>query len=182
MTSLIFRQARRIPALPLPLIPRANPIHIRFIQQQASSRSPTLGPLANDATKLTNPYKTEKGETLRVRVSDNAAFKLNSIKESDNNPDLVLRVRVESGGCHGFQYIFSLKNSDTIEQRNDSIFERDGAKIIVDFTSLEILRDSTIDYTTELIGSQFKVVDSPYETSSCGCGSSFSFDPSKLNN
>ena len=117
-----------------------------------------------------------------VAYCSNNAAQLNSIKKSDNNPDLVLRVRVESGGCHGFQYIFSLKNSDTIEQRNDSIFERDGAKIVVDFTSLEILRDSTIDYTTELIGSQFKVVDSPYETSSCGCGSSFSFDPSKLNN
>ncbi|GME84414.1 unnamed protein product [[Candida] boidinii] len=63
----------------------------------------------------------------------------------------------------------------------DSVFTRDGANILIDKMSLEILRDSKIDYATEMIGSQFKVVDSPYTTSSCGCGSSFDFDFDKLN-
>lgn len=155
------------------LQPRLTSIHqIRLIA------TPTLGPQAD--TKLTNPFKSDNdGEVLRVSVSKSAAEKLNSIKETDKNPNLILRVAVESGGCHGFQYLLSLKDQNTIDKENDSVFERDGARVVIDKTSLEILRESTIDYTTELIGSQFKVVDSPYASSSCGCGSSFSFDPTK---
>lgn len=141
--------------------------------------APTLGPQADPYTKLTNAFKSEQGDVLRVKISQQAADKLNKIKMDDKNSEQVLRVGVESGGCHGFQYLLSLKNADTIDMENDSIFERDGAQVVIDQTSLEILQDSTIDYTTELIGSQFKVVDSPYASSSCGCGTSFSFDPTK---
>nr|KMM69833.1 iron-sulfur cluster assembly accessory protein [Coccidioides posadasii RMSCC 3488] len=47
------------------------------------------------------------------------------------------------------------------------------AKVVMDSASLELLKGSTIDYTVELIGSQFKVVNNPRATSSCGCGTSF---------
>lgn len=43
----------------------------------------------------------------------------------------------------------------------------------MDEPSLELLKGSKIDYTMELIGSQFKIVDNPHATSSCGCGTSF---------
>ncbi|ODV87859.1 hypothetical protein CANARDRAFT_193239 [[Candida] arabinofermentans NRRL YB-2248] len=119
---------------------------------------------------------------LFVAITANAAEKLNEIASSDNNPDLALRVQVESGGCHGFQYNLKLSDISEFKQdEEDSLFTRDGAKVLIDKTSLEILRDSKIDYVHELIGSQFKVVDSPYTKSSCGCGSSFDFDFDKLN-
>jgi iron-sulfur cluster assembly accessory protein len=47
------------------------------------------------------------------------------------------------------------------------------AKAVMDEASLELLQGSKIDYTMELIGSQFKIVDNPRATSSCGCGTSF---------
>lgn len=109
----------------------------------------------------------------------NLTQKLNDIKEKDKSSQ-VLRIAVESGGCHGYQYILGLKDETDIDASEDSVFERDGAKFVIDGTSLEILRESTIDYTTELIGSQFKVVNSPYASSSCGCGSSFDFDPAAI--
>jgi hypothetical protein len=46
-------------------------------------------------------------------------------------------------------------------------------KIVLDAPSLELLKGSKVDYTRELIGSQFKIVDNPLATSSCGCGTSF---------
>ena len=56
----------------------------------------------------------------------------------------------------------------------DTVFEgRDGAKVVLDEPSLELLKGSKVDYTMELIGSQFKIVDNPLATSSCGCGTSF---------
>lgn len=45
--------------------------------------------------------------------------------------------------------------------------------MVMDGVSLELLKGSKIDYTMALIGSQFKVVESPLATSSCGCGTSF---------
>lgn len=94
----------------------------------------------------------------------------------DSNPQLALRVTVESGGCHGFQYLMSLTNTSSISAEDDTLFEAadgSGAKVVLDEPSLELLKGSKIDYTMELIGSQFKVVGNPAATSSCGCGTSF---------
>ncbi len=95
---------------------------------------------------------------------------------SDSNPSLLLRVTVESGGCHGFQYLMSLTNATSVSANDDTVFEAadgTGAKVVMDEPSLELLKGSKIDYTMELIGSQFKVVGNPAASSSCGCGTSF---------
>jgi Fe-S cluster assembly iron-binding protein IscA len=110
----------------------------------------------------------------------------------EQNPSLCLRVSVESGGCHGFQYLMSLGDMSTIEPEEDTLFvveEGRGqdmvgrndwaevgegkAKVVMDEPTLELLQGSKVDYTMELIGSQFKIVDNPRATSSCGCGTSF---------
>jgi Fe-S cluster assembly iron-binding protein IscA len=113
----------------------------------------------------------------------------------DGNPDLALRVQVESGGCHGFQYLMSLvtlpksdsdASTSSVIREDDSIFqykpdgkqESDTAlthapRIILDEPSLDLLKGSKVDFTVELIGSQFKITDNPAASSSCGCGTSF---------
>ena len=77
---------------------------------------------------------------------------------------------VLGGGCSGFQYNFSFE-----DQRNDDdlVIERDGAAVLVDATSLELLKGSELDYVEEMVGSSFQVKN-PNATSSCGCGNSFS--------
>lgn len=128
---------------------------------------------------IINKKYTDEGKLLQLDLTDRAVDRLNQIAKEENNPDVALRVNVESGGCHGFQY--NLELSDISKKTDDDcIFERDNARVMIDESSLGILRESKIDYTKELIGSMFKVVDSPYTTSSCGCGSSFDFDFSKL--
>ena len=94
----------------------------------------------------------------------------------DSNPELALRVEVQSGGCHGFQYLMSLTNTADISTDEDTVFEADddsGAKVVMDEPSLQLLKGSKVDYTMELIGSQFKIVGNPAASSSCGCGTSF---------
>ena len=98
----------------------------------------------------------------------------------DENPNLALRVTVESGGCHGFQYLMSLTSTSTISPEEDTVFEAgdgSGAKVVMDEPSLELLKGSKVDFTMELIGSQFKIVGNPAATSSCGCGTSFDIKP-----
>ena len=46
--------------------------------------------------------------------------------------------------------------------------------IVIDKSSLDMLKGSKIDFASELIGSSFKITN-PKTKSSCGCGISFSF-------
>ena len=118
-----------------------------------------------------------------INITPRAAHRLQTIAEKDGNPDLALRVSVESGGCHGFQYLMSLVNTSDIDASDDTLFENEDvarrtggdykAKVVMDEPSLELLKGSSIDYSMELIGSQFKVTGIPGAKSSCGCGTSF---------
>lgn len=67
-------------------------------------------------------------------------------------------------------------SKETTLQEDDTVFEAEdgsGARVVMDGPSLELLKGSKVDFTMELIGSQFKIVDNPLATSSCGCGTSF---------
>ena len=77
------------------------------------------------------------------------------------------RIAVKGGGCSGFKYDFSF---DSKIDRDDSKYEN----IVVDKSSLNILKGSKVDFSEELIGNSFKI-SNPKTKSSCGCGISFSF-------
>ncbi|KAI4107398.1 MAG: hypothetical protein L6R37_001629 [Teloschistes peruensis] len=128
------------------------------------------------AIAIANPRQDEDGNEMLVDITDRASTRLKEIMAKDNNPSLALRVTVESGGCHGFQYLMSLTNMSAISADDDTVFEASngsGARVVMDEPSLELLKGSKVDFTMELIGSQFKIVGNPAATSSCGCGTSF---------
>ena len=77
------------------------------------------------------------------------------------------RIAVKGGGCSGFKYDFSFDNK--IDE-NDLKHQN----IVVDRSSLDMLKGSQVDFSEELIGNSFKI-SNPKTKSSCGCGVSFSF-------
>ena len=77
------------------------------------------------------------------------------------------RIAVKGGGCSGFKYDFSFDNK--IDE-NDLKHQN----IVVDKSSLDMLKGSDVDFSQDLMGDSFKI-SNPKTKSSCGCGISFSF-------
>ena len=102
--------------------------------------------------------------------TDSAATKVRELIEEEGNPGLKLRVFVTGGGCSGFQYVFDF---DTQATDDDIVIEKEGAKVLIDSASLELLKGSEIDYVTEMVGASFQIKN-PNASSSCSCGNSFS--------
>ena len=104
----------------------------------------------------------------KIEVTESAQKHINKILVLENSE--FFRITVLGGGCAGFQYKFdfSKKVND-----DDIVFEYKNAKVLIDKTSIELLKGSKIDYVKELIGSNFKI-SNPQASSSCGCGTSFS--------
>ena len=104
-----------------------------------------------------------------LNFTDNAALKVKSLIEEENNDALMLRIYVQGGGCSGFQYGFTF---DENIQDDDTIVEKHGVKLLVDAMSFQYLVGAEIDYSESIEGSQF-VIRNPNATTTCGCGSSF---------
>lgn len=125
------------------------------------------------------PEQPEEPEVLAgdseptIIITDRAADHLAKVSEREDNPDLALRVTVEPGGCHGYQYKMDL----TSEVEDDDFrftIEGRNVHLLVDSMSLHLIKGSTIDYVTELIGSQFAIFNNPQaKGSGCGCGVSW---------
>ncbi len=101
-----------------------------------------------------------------INFSKKAVERINSL--ISKKPDgTFFRIAVKGGGCSGFKYEFTF----------DRKIEKDDLKhenIVVDKSSLDMLKGSQVDFSQELIGDSFKI-SNPKTKSSCGCGISFSF-------
>ena len=99
-----------------------------------------------------------------------AAGKVSELIEEEGNPELMLRIYIQGGGCSGFQYGFTF---DENVNDGDTEIETDGVKLLIDPMSLQYLVGAEVDYSEGLQGAQF-VIRNPNATTTCGCGSSFS--------
>ena len=78
-------------------------------------------------------------------ISDSAVSRLKNIAG-----DGWLRVSVEGGGCSGFQYKLDLEEGGDMAE-DDVLVERDGARVVVDQTSLEYLEVRGESMMTQII-------------------------------
>ncbi|MAU41872.1 MAG: iron-sulfur cluster insertion protein ErpA [Kordiimonas sp.] len=105
-----------------------------------------------------------------VSLSANAAKRIAVLKQKEGNDDLKFKVRVDGGGCSGFQYHFSFVET---AENDDIVVVKDGVTMLVDSLSLLYMTGSEVDFVEDLVGAAF-VVKNPNATASCGCGTSFS--------
>ncbi|SCU92373.1 LAMI_0E10022g1_1 [Lachancea mirantina] len=151
-----------------------------------------------EGDRCVKPFEVINGKpSLNLQITQRAADRLNEIYKGSKE---VLRIMVESGGCHGFQYNLKLINKDLASSDTQTAPEKgnpedefededefgankdvvyvladEGAEVVIDEKSLAVLNNTTLTYTSELIGSTFKITGGNMK-SSCGCGSSFDVD------
>ena len=100
-----------------------------------------------------------------IKFTDNALKQIQNLL-SKKDVGSFFRIAIKGGGCSGFQYEFT---SEKTKNEDDLTFQN----ILIDKTSADLLKDSEVDYVSELIGESFKI-SNPQTKSSCGCGVSFS--------
>lgn len=103
-----------------------------------------------------------------ITLTDSAVQKILALVASDQSEEKGLRVKVVGGGCSGLSYKMDLDQ----KRDGDRVFERDGARIIVDRKSYLYLNGTELDYADDLMHAGFNLRN-PNVKRSCGCGASF---------
>jgi iron-sulfur cluster assembly accessory protein len=108
-------------------------------------------------------------EALDIALTPAAAARVAAIAQRQGKP-AILRLAVEGGGCAGFSYRFGLADAP---EDGDVAAEFDGATLVVDEMTLDLVKGGIVDFVDTLGGAHFEVRN-PNAQSGCGCGSSFS--------
>ena len=118
-------------------------------------------------------YNQEDMETAErmqtIKLSASAAGKVQELVAQEGQPDVVLRVAVQPGGCSGLRYQMYL---DDQVRDDDVLSEQHGVRVAVDRMSAPYLTEASIDFVDTLEASGF-TIDNPVAQGTCACGHSF---------
>jgi iron-sulfur cluster assembly protein len=109
--------------------------------------------------------------TASITLTPKAVQMAKQKRDKRATPDAALRLGLRGGGCSGFTYVIEF--SDDPPHERDRVFDFDGLKIYVDPKSLVYLAGTVLDWEQTLMYQGFRFRN-PNQTSSCGCGQSFS--------
>ena len=109
---------------------------------------------------------------FELNVTESAANEVKRIiAENSFTEKVYLRVRVQGGGCSGFQNKLDLDQN--FNEKSDLLFDAHGIQVVVDKRSSVYLEKATIDFHNDLNKRGFSVTN-PQAKSTCGCGSIYS--------
>ncbi|MEB3882485.1 iron-sulfur cluster assembly accessory protein [Lyngbya sp. CCY1209] len=90
-------------------------------------------------------------------------------KSKQNDPDLLFRLAVKSGGCCDWVYQFGF---ESLPGPTDVVGQCGPLQVVTDRESLPYIEGLTLDYSEDLMGGGFRF-DNPNAARTCGCGHSF---------
>lgn len=105
---------------------------------------------------------------MAVEITKAAAERFKLLLQDDGK---LPRIEITAGGCNGFDKRFTM---DTPRDDDIRITLTNGCVVLMDEMSHDMLSNSRVDFKIGLSGNHF-AIEIPEATSTCGCGSSFSF-------
>jgi Fe-S cluster assembly iron-binding protein IscA len=136
--------------------PNAMPSRSSSNEDIMEEASPALNTSSSDPNAM--PSRTSSNETIQEEAPP-------ALNTSSSDPNALPSTKKISKSQEG---VVEIGEEDVVFMADDG----SEAKVVMDKASLDLLNGSKVDFTNELIGSQFKI-DNPLATSSCGCGTSF---------
>ena len=79
----------------------------------------------------------------------------------------------KGGGCNGFEYL--LKPVDTRDDK-DELLDISDVPILICGTSMFLIMGTEINWKEDMMGQRFEFTN-PSASGTCGCGATFSFEP-----
>jgi iron-sulfur cluster assembly accessory protein len=115
---------------------------------------------------------SEKGNPQApITITEAAAEAIARRGEREGCEGQALRVQVKGGGCSGATYAMSYEADGPRD--GDYVTTQHGATVFIDPRSIVFLKNSTLDFKSELMSQRF-VWTNPQAKGTCGCGESFS--------
>ncbi|GAD91295.1 MULTISPECIES: iron-sulfur cluster assembly protein IscA [Vibrio] len=105
---------------------------------------------------------------MAITMTETAAERVRAFLDS-RGKGFGLRLGIKTTGCSGMAYV--LEFVDEVNEE-DSVFEHDGVKVVIDAKSLVYLDGTELDYVKEGLNEGFEF-NNPNAKSECGCGESF---------
>jgi iron-sulfur cluster assembly accessory protein len=109
------------------------------------------------------------GNERLIRITEQAARKLESLLEQKGKPEGALRLAVVGGGCSGLQYVMDLVDGP---KERDILVPISNVRLVIDPKSALFVSGSMLDYSEDLQKGGFKVTN-PNAVAHCSCGESF---------
>jgi iron-sulfur cluster assembly protein len=103
-----------------------------------------------------------------IQVTEAAAKKIKQ-NLTRRGTGIGIRIGVRTTGCSGLAYV--LEYVDTTNT-DDTVFDSQEVKVVIDAKSLPILGNLEIDYVRQGLNEGFEFIN-PDEKDRCGCGESF---------
>ena len=105
---------------------------------------------------------------MAISLTESAAIRVKNYL-AERGHGVGLRLGVKQTGCSGFAYVINYADDIGPE---DSVFESDGVKVIVDQESLTLIDGTVVDFVKDGLNEAFKFRN-PQAAGECGCGESF---------
>ena len=108
-----------------------------------------------------------------ITVSRLAADYISQTLDAPANAGKFIRIRVNKGGCAGYEYDLALDNRLA---EDDHVHPYGQYRIVFDTYTGALIEGSQLDFNENLIGRGF-LLRNPNAEVTCGCGTSFNIKP-----
>lgn len=110
-------------------------------------------------------------QPMSIQLTEAALSRMHSFLAKDPSA-IGVRLGVRKTGCSGYAYTVDLVQAIA---ENDSVFDQDGIRVLVDAKALPFVEGTEVDYQRQGLNASF-VFRNPNSTGECGCGESFTVD------
>jgi iron-sulfur cluster assembly protein len=106
---------------------------------------------------------------MPITVTEKAAREVGTLLDGQGKQGAMLRLWVAGAGCGGLRYGMGIDEKEP--EKDDSVFESNGVRVVIDPQSLSFMDGSTVDWIEDVENGGFNIENpNPPPETDCDCG------------